>query len=50
MPSNADAAMLRERGVAVPDATEDMPWARVLRFADPDGNGIALQTPPPPRG
>lgn len=44
---DADAALLRERGVAVPDRTEDMPWARVLRFTDPDGNGLALQTSPP---
>ena len=33
---------LRERGVEVSDV-QDFPWGRFVFFADPDGNGWALQ-------
>lgn len=42
----ADVAALQARGVEFPDGIQDLPWARVARFADPDGNGLALQTAP----
>lgn len=41
----ADIAELRKRGMDLPDQIEDMPWARAIRFTDPDGNQLALQTP-----
>lgn len=40
-----DVRRLTEAGVAFDDQIEDMPWARVARFRDPDGNPLALQTP-----
>lgn len=43
---DAAVAQLQTRGVEFPAGIEDMPWARVARFADPDGNGLALQSPP----
>jgi predicted enzyme related to lactoylglutathione lyase len=41
---DADAARaeLTERGVEVSDV-QDFPWGRFVFFADPDGNGWALQ-------
>ena len=36
---------LRAGGVTFPTGVEEMPWATVARFADPDGNQLALQTP-----
>jgi catechol 2,3-dioxygenase-like lactoylglutathione lyase family enzyme len=42
----AEVARLVDRGVAVPDGVEDMPWARAARFEDPDGNQLVLQTAP----
>ena len=42
---DADAQSLRARGVDLPDEVEQMPWATTIRFADPDGNDLALQTP-----
>jgi predicted enzyme related to lactoylglutathione lyase len=41
---DADAARaeLAERGVEVSDV-QDFPWGRFVFFADPDGNGWALQ-------
>ena len=41
----ADAQALRARGVDLPDQIEQMPWAKAIRFTDPDGNDLALQTP-----
>lgn len=46
----ADAATLRARGVDLPDQVEELPWARAIRFTDPDGNALALQSPAPRRG
>ena len=44
----ADVQALRARGVDLPDRLEQMPWgATTIRFADPDGNDLALQTPAP---
>jgi catechol 2,3-dioxygenase-like lactoylglutathione lyase family enzyme len=45
--ADADAAHadLAGRGVAVSDV-QDFPWGRFVFFADPDGNGWALQEPP----
>jgi catechol 2,3-dioxygenase-like lactoylglutathione lyase family enzyme len=41
----ADVTELRERGLElVGDGIQDMPWARVARFDDPDGNRLAVQT------
>jgi predicted enzyme related to lactoylglutathione lyase len=39
-------AQLNERGVAVEDV-QDFPWGRFVFFADPDGNGWAVQQIPP---
>ncbi|WP_087015336.1 glyoxalase superfamily protein [Leucobacter sp. 7(1)] len=44
----ADAQILRTKGVDLPNAIERMPWAAALRFEDPDGNQIAIQTPTAP--
>ncbi|MDS1272345.1 glyoxalase superfamily protein [Lipingzhangella sp. LS1_29] len=41
----ADAQALRARGVDLPEQVEQMPWATTVRFTDPDGNDLALQTP-----
>lgn len=41
----ADAQALRTRGVDLPAQVEQMPWATTIRFTDPDGNDLALQTP-----
>lgn len=41
---DADVAALRNRGVDLPGRVEQMPWARAIRFTDPDGNHLALQT------
>jgi len=38
-------AHLRERGVEVSDV-QDFPWGRFVFFADPDGNGWAVQQVP----
>ena len=45
--ADADAARaeLAARGVAVSEVDEQ-PWGRFVYFADPDGNGWALQEPP----
>ncbi|KIP52863.1 VOC family protein [Leucobacter komagatae] len=40
----ADAQLFRTRGVDLPNAIEEMPWATTLRFEDPDGNQLALQS------
>ncbi|WBC16824.1 VOC family protein [Micromonospora sp. WMMA1998] len=41
---DADVARLRERGVVfAEDEIQVAPWGRYATFADPDGNGIALQ-------
>jgi predicted enzyme related to lactoylglutathione lyase len=37
---------LRERGLD-PGEVQDFPWGRFLFFADPDGNGWAIQQIPP---
>src|SRR3954464_15650480 len=46
---DADAAHrdLAGRGVEVSDV-QDFPWGRFVFFADPDGNGWAVQQIPPP--
>ncbi len=46
--ADADAARedLAGRGVPVSDV-QDFPWGRFVFFADPDGNGWALQELPP---
>jgi len=46
--ADADAARaeLAARGVAV-SAVDEQPWGRFVYFADPDGNGWALQEPLP---
>src|SRR6478609_3191712 len=46
--ADADAvrAELAGRGVAV-SAVDEQPWGRFVYFADPDGNGWALQELPP---
>ena len=46
--ADADAARaeLAGRGVAVSEVDEQ-PWGRFVYFADPDGNGWALQEQPP---
>lgn len=36
---------LRDRDVELPHEIEHMPWAAALRFTDPDGNIISLQSP-----
>lgn len=46
----ADVAQLRKRGLDLPDEIEDMPWARAIRFTDPDGNNLVLQTPAAAQG
>ncbi len=45
--ADADAAHeeLAGRGVPVSDV-QDFPWGRFVFFADPDGNGWAVQQPP----
>ncbi|PGH41151.1 hypothetical protein COO58_28110 [Micromonospora sp. WMMA1996] len=41
---DADVVRLRERGVVfAEDGIQVAPWGRYVTFADPDGNGIALQ-------
>jgi predicted enzyme related to lactoylglutathione lyase len=40
-----DVRRLTEAGVSFEEGIEEMPWARVARFRDPDGNQLALQTP-----
>lgn len=45
-----DIAVLRERGVDLPEQIEEMPWARAIQFTDPDGNHLALQTPAAAQG
>lgn len=39
----ADVATLAARGVEVSEIDEQ-PWGQFVTFADPDGNGIVLQT------
>ncbi len=39
-----DLARFRARGLDLPAEIEEMPWARAVRFSDPDGNGLVLQT------
>lgn len=39
---DSEAARLAQAGIEA--GIEDMPWARALRFSDPDGNGVVLQT------
>jgi predicted enzyme related to lactoylglutathione lyase len=46
----ADIAVLRERGVDLPEQIEEMPWARAIQFTDPDGNHLTLQTPATAQG
>jgi predicted enzyme related to lactoylglutathione lyase len=43
---DAARAELAGRGVAVSDV-QDFPWGRFVFFADPDGNGWAVQQIPP---
>ncbi len=43
-----DVKALEERGVSIPDGVQQAPWGRYVTFQDPDGNGIVLQSPPPP--
>jgi catechol 2,3-dioxygenase-like lactoylglutathione lyase family enzyme len=43
---DAAIATLAANGVAT-SAVEDAPWARFTELADPDGNGIVLQTTKP---
>jgi lactoylglutathione lyase len=41
-------AQLRDAGVAVLADAEDMPWGeRMAYVSDPDGNPVALASPPP---
>lgn len=40
----ADAQLFRTRGIDLPNAIEEMPWATTLRFEDPDRNQLALQS------
>jgi predicted enzyme related to lactoylglutathione lyase len=42
---DADVRRLADAGVSFEAGIEDMPWARVARFCDPDGNQLSLQTP-----
>lgn len=44
--NDIDAHVLRltDAGVRFEGDIEEMPWARVARFEDPDGNQLALQT------
>lgn len=42
---DADVKDLQACGVSFPSGVQDMPWARVATFADPDGNQLALQSP-----
>lgn len=44
----ADVAALRERGVRFDGDIEEFPWGRSVTFADPDGNGLILQSAPSP--
>ncbi|MBF6357039.1 VOC family protein [Nocardia higoensis] len=39
---DGDIARLREAGIVV-DGPNEMPWGKQATFADPDGNGYALQ-------
>ena len=41
---DADIARLRGLGVELPDEVESAPWGRFVTFADPDGNGLVLQS------
>lgn len=41
---DTEVARLGELGVAVDGDVEEAPWGRFVTFADPDGNGIVLQT------
>lgn len=43
---DGDCERLRQAGVAV-EGPDDAPWGRQATFADPDGNGIVLSSPPP---
>jgi catechol 2,3-dioxygenase-like lactoylglutathione lyase family enzyme len=47
---DADVAELAGRGVRIDDGIRQEPWGRYVTFADPDGNGIVLQTPTAPPG
>jgi catechol 2,3-dioxygenase-like lactoylglutathione lyase family enzyme len=42
---DADAEVLRTRGLDLPTEIESAPWGRWVSFADPDGNGWVLQAP-----
>jgi catechol 2,3-dioxygenase-like lactoylglutathione lyase family enzyme len=39
-----DVAELDRRGVSFADGIRKEPWGRYATFADPDGNGLTLQT------
>jgi catechol 2,3-dioxygenase-like lactoylglutathione lyase family enzyme len=41
---DGDAARLAERGVPVEGGIQEAPWGRYLQLADPDGNGLVLQS------
>jgi catechol 2,3-dioxygenase-like lactoylglutathione lyase family enzyme len=41
---DGDAARLAGLGVQLDGGVQEAPWGRWVQFADPDGNGIVLQT------
>jgi catechol 2,3-dioxygenase-like lactoylglutathione lyase family enzyme len=45
---NGDVVRIRRYGVDVGIGIQEEPWGRFVTFADPDGNGIVLQTLRPP--
>jgi catechol 2,3-dioxygenase-like lactoylglutathione lyase family enzyme len=47
---DGDAERLRSHGVELEGGVQDAPWGRYVQFADPDGNGLILQTTEPGAG
>ncbi len=45
---DADVARLAEADVDLGEGIREEPWGRFVTFADPDGNGLVLQTLAPP--
>ena len=41
---DGDVERLRAAGLDFPDGVQDQPWGRYVTLADPDGNGLVLQT------
>lgn len=39
-----DVQRLRAAGLPLPEGIQDQPWGRFVTLADPDGNGLVLQS------